>query len=180
MPIWTNDVPKDPRGPAFQIVRTPAFKPLLAIVTCEDLVGCYTHFYHGRTVPCEGDNCPAHQEGIPYRWHAYLSAYDAKTSQHFLFECTAQSADAFTAYRDAYQTIRGCLFRATRMNQKTNGRIVIQTRPADLKGVNLPHPPALTKCLAILWSLPIGDVQAPTIHPEKKTPHVRPNKKPAT
>lgn len=178
MPIWTNTVPQDPRGPAFQIVRTPAYKPLIAIVTCLDLVGCYTHYYHGRTVPCEGADCPAHKDGIPFRWHAYLSAFNSVNGQHFLFECTAQAAEAFTDYRDTFSTLRGCLFRATRMNQKTNGRIVIQTKPADLTKVKIPKPPDLTKCLAILWSLPIPDVQAETINPRKKTPQITPKKTP--
>lgn len=180
MPTYTTTVPNDPRGPSFLIQRTPAFKPLIAIVTSENLVGTYTHFYRGRTMPCEAPDCEACRDGIPYRWHAYMAAYDPKIPLHFIFECTAQSAEAFTTYRAAYETLRGCHFRAHRMNSRANGRIVIQTQAADLTKFNLPQPPELTKCLAILWSLPIPQVQAPTIHPEKKTPHVRPTKTPST
>ena len=58
MPGWSTEVPANPRGPAYPLLRTPPNKPLIAIITSADLIGCYTHYYKGRTVPCEGDNCP--------------------------------------------------------------------------------------------------------------------------
>lgn len=57
MPTFSDNVPDDPRGPSFPIVRTPLGRPLVAIVTSPNLVGCYTHFFHGRTIPCEGSGC---------------------------------------------------------------------------------------------------------------------------
>jgi len=172
MPSWSHDIPKDPRGPSFPIVRTPAFKPLMAIVTSQDLVGCFTHFFHGRTIPHEDAGCEACHEGIPFRWHAYQSIYQPETAAHLLFECTAASGEAFTEYRDKYHTLRGCKFEARRMNSKPNGRILIRTRPADLAQLILPKPPDLVKCLSILWDLPCPDLTTNRINPEKKTTHV--------
>lgn len=154
MPTWTSAAPKDPRGPSFPILRTPTSRPLIAIVTSENLIGCYTHFYKGRTIPCSGDDCPAHQEGVPFRWHAYQSARQVSNHLHFIFECTAQASTPFTEYRDAHKTLRGCLFEAQRYNSKPNGRILIRTKPADLHGMTLPEAPDLVKCLSILWDLP--------------------------
>jgi len=57
MPTFTHDVPTDPRGPAFPIVRTPPGRPLTAIVTSPNLVGCYTHYFKGRTTPCDSTPC---------------------------------------------------------------------------------------------------------------------------
>lgn len=57
MPQFSHDVPADPRGPAFPIVRTPPGRAFSGIVTSPNLVGCFTHYYHGRTIPCEGDGC---------------------------------------------------------------------------------------------------------------------------
>lgn len=172
MPTFSNHVPPDPRGPSFPIVRTPAFKPLVAIVTCEDLVGTFTHFHHGRTTPCEGDSCEACHDGLPYRWHAYVSAYNPDSGLHFLFESTAQAAQHFVEYRDAVGNLRGCKFEAKRLGGKPNGRVLMRTRTADMSGLRLPLPPDLTKVLAILWNLPSPDVTADRTEPEKKTPHI--------
>lgn len=158
MPKWSNEIPDDPRGPALPIRRTPARKPMEAIVTSFDLIGCFTHFYKGQTVPCEGEDCPAHQEGIPFRWHAYVTACDFFTHMHFIFECTAISAEFFTAFRDKYMSLRGCHFKATRWNNRPNGRILIRTQMADLDKLALPEPVDLKKCMAILWNLPMDDV----------------------
>lgn len=57
MPTFSHDVPTDPRGPAFPIVRTPPGRPLTAIITSPDLVGCYTHYFKGRTSPCDSPKC---------------------------------------------------------------------------------------------------------------------------
>ncbi|MBA7692656.1 hypothetical protein ES703_101223 [subsurface metagenome] len=180
MPTFTRSVPKDPRGPAFQIFRTPTSREMVAIITSPDLVGCFTHFWKGRTVPCDAPDCEACRDSIPYRWHAYQSAYNPNNGVHFLFECTAQAAEHFTDYRDNHDTIRGCLFRARRMNAKANGRIIIVCKPADLTSIKLPQPPDLIKCLAILWDFPVDDVAAERLNPEKKTPHVKhtPKKEP--
>lgn len=169
---WTRDVPKEPRGNALPIRRTPAARPLQAIVTSPDLIGCYTHFYHGSTVPCTLPNCDAHAEGLPFRWHAYLSAVDVLNHLHFIFEVTALGAQAFTQYRDLHGTLRGCHFQARRWNNRANGRILIQTKPADLAEVQLPQAPDLRNCMAILWSLPADDVQTPDRSPENNMPRI--------
>jgi hypothetical protein len=169
MPTFTRHVPEDPRGPAFPILRTPAGRPLTAIITSPDLVGCFTHYFKGRTIPCEGPDCEAHQAGVPYRWHAYQSAYILSTSLHFLFECTAQAASHFTDYREAHQTLRGCEFEARRMNNRPNARILIRCRPAQLQGITLPTPPDLVKCLSILWGFSADDVKDTNYDPQNKT-----------
>lgn len=172
MPTWSNKVPDQPRGPALPIRRTPAYKPLVAIVTSDDIIGCYTHFYHGSTMPCEPPNCPACHDGLPYRWHAYLTAVDCHDGLHFIFECTALSAENFTTYREAHGTLKGCCFQARRWHSRPNGRILIQTKPADLTERSLPHAPDLKQCMAILWSLPADNVTTPRRNPEVDMPAI--------
>lgn len=174
MPTYTNRVPDDPRGPSFPIVRTPAYKPLVAIVTCEDLVGTFTHFFHGRTVPCDGDQCEPCHDGLPYRWHAYVSAYNPESGLHFLFESTAQAAQHFVEFRDSVGSLRGCKFEAKRLGGKPNGRVLMRTATAQLVNLRLPQPPDLIKVLAILWNLPSNDLTTEFREPEKKTPWIAP------
>lgn len=140
--------------------RTPTTGVLQAIVTCDDLVGCRTHFYHGRTIPCAGDDCPAHLDGIPWRWHGWISAYKPEEPAHFLFELTAMPANRIVDYRTANGTLRGCIFRARRTNNKHNGRINIQTKPADLGKIWLPEAPDLIAVLSIIWNIPLPDLHA--------------------
>lgn len=169
MPNWTNQVPAQATGNALPIRRTPPSKPLEAIVTAADLIGCYTHFYKGSTMPCNGQECEACNAGIPYRWHAYVSAVDVFTNLHFIFECTALAAEFLTAYRDRHASLRGCHFRSKRWNNRANGRILIQCKPADLGERQLPQPPDLKKCMAVIWSLPLDAVQHGAYHPENRT-----------
>lgn len=154
MPNWSTDIPKDPRGVALPLRRTPTSSALIAVVTSEDLLGCDTHFYGGHTVPCSAPDCKACRDGLPFRWHAYFAAQDQKTRLHFIFECTAQAAEPFKQHRDAHRTLRGCLFEAKRWHSRPNGRVIIRTRQADLTNLSLPIAPDVRKCMAIVWQLP--------------------------
>lgn len=159
MPNWSTDVPKDSRGPAFPIKRTPTSRAITALVTSEDLIGCDTHFWGGHTVPCSAPNCDACGQGIPFRWHGYLAAVDCKTHLHFIFEMTAQAAEAFKDFRAAHSTLRGCIFEAKRLKSIVNSRVCIRCKPADLREQHLPKAPDLRKCMAIIWNVPDPDVE---------------------
>ncbi|MEE9602970.1 MAG: hypothetical protein V3V75_06685, partial [Thermoguttaceae bacterium] len=131
----------------------PTSGKLVAIVTVPDLVGTDTHFWGGHTIPCEGTDCPAHQEGVPFRWHAYLAAITWPQHLHFLFECTAAAAENFVMYRKAHGSLLGCGFVAERLHHRPNGRVLIRCKPADIEHIKLPKPPNLIICLENLWQL---------------------------
>ena len=157
MPTYSNEVPDDPRGAALPIRRTPPRKPLVAIVTSQDMLGCYTHYWNGRTQPCEKPACDPCSKGMPYRWHAYFGSWEISTALHFLFEVTAQAAQHFVTYRNAHGTLRGCKFEATRWRANPNGRVLLRSKPHDFATLSIPKPPDLVACLAILWGIPTSD-----------------------
>jgi len=167
---FSNVPPTDPRGTALPLVRTPAFKPLVATITSTDLVGCPTHFYHGRTVPHDDEDCAPCNAGMPWRWHAWLSAVVLSTNTHILFECTRQAAETLLLYRTAHNTLRGCTFRAQRPSKQPNGRVYIETKKADLDKLTLPEAPDLIKCLAIIWNIATDDMAIPD--ERRGMPHV--------
>lgn len=173
MPSFSTTPPKDPRGVALPLLRTPPVATLRAMATSSDLIGCHTHFYHGRTMPCDVDNCKACKDGMPFRWHAWLSAKMANTHQHFLFEFTAQAAETFVQYREAHGTLRGCIFEAWRPSRRPNGRVHIRTKPGDLSEVTLPDEPNLISCLSIIWNIALVDVDVAGVL--KDAPHVHVN-----
>jgi hypothetical protein len=158
-----------------EIVRTPTGKPLTAIITSRNLLGCNTHFFKGRTLPCETPTCEACLQGSPWRWHAYLACWNPATGEHFLFETTAAASEAFAAYRSRYGTLRGCKFRASRSTTSKTGRIKIECVPADLARTTIPEEPDLIRVLSVLWNLPTSQMsrrQPPYSDPEiqVKTP----------
>jgi len=163
MPNWSNVPPVNESTFALRIVRTPADKPLEAIVTSLEIVGCPTHFLQNRTVPCEGtDTCPHCIEGHSKRWHGYLACILVDGLEHCLFEFTKVMAQPFTTYQAVYATLRGCRFQARRPSKRHNGRVVIKCKRADEAESRLPPPPNVKKILCHIWNIqhqPAGDWQ---------------------
>lgn len=158
MPDFTNSPPTDPRGVGLPLKRCPTMANLVGIVTSSDIIGCPTHFYGGRTVPCEKENCEPCLNGVPWRWHSYCSCWSPSNKVHFLFENTARATEPFVQYRDAHGSLRGCAFRAQRMNSRPNARVFIETKPADLEKITLPDAPDLAAVLSIIWNIPLPQV----------------------
>lgn len=154
MPTWRHDLPREKKHMGFDLRRTPQSSTLTAIITSEDLLVCDTHFWHGRTQPCERPHCPACNESVPYRTHVYLSAFDPKRAEHFLFECTAHAAKPLDEYRQANNTLRGCIINACRPKMTRNSKVFIQTATANMTRVHLPDPPDLILALSVIWRLP--------------------------
>lgn len=154
MPKWTNEPPPESHGHSMRILRTPSTKPLIAIVTSIDVLGCCTHFAHNRTIPCEGtDACAWCAEGFSWRWHGYLAALQTESFEHFLFEFTATASDTFRNYQSIHNDIRGCVFKALRPSGRPNGRVVIHCKPYDLRTIQLPDPPDVKKILCHIWNV---------------------------
>lgn len=160
MPNWSNELPPAPKHYGFELKRTPADGPLRAIVTCNDLSVCWTHFWGGRTVPCETPNCPACEAMSPSRAHCYLSAIDGGTREHFLFECTTVAAVPFNVWRESYGTLRGCLFQAIRPKRRRNAKVEITCKMVELTKIILPEPPDVPRAMAVIWQLPGAAVQS--------------------
>jgi hypothetical protein len=154
VPTYTNTPPANPRGVALPVKRVQPGKTTVTVATSDDLIGTKTHFFGGRTIPCETPVCKACLEGIPWRWHAYLGCYDPPTGDQWILELTAAATARLLEYRSAYGTLRGAKLKAHRANWAKNSRLVIEATPADLARITLPPAPNLKRCLAILWNLP--------------------------
>lgn len=169
MPQWTSDLPPVPAHHGYQLTRTPADAPLRALITCEHLFLCPTHFWGGRTVPCESPACPACDAGSPLRMHCYVSALLAKTREHIIFECTAIAAVPLDEWYQHHQTLRGCQITAARPKRRRNAKVEITCQPFDLTKITLPPAPDIPKIMATIWQLPSSAVSTP-----EETPGVLP------
>lgn len=159
MPQFSNVPPADPRGQSLELKRCPPGATLGGIITCPDVVGCPTHYWGGRTVPCEEEECEPCLAGIRWLWHGYVSVYHRELKLHFLFEMTARCVEPLTDYRKANPSLRGCCFIAQRPSGKPNGRVYLKTKTVDLETIYLPPAPDLRKVLAMIWNLPAPDVR---------------------
>lgn len=154
MPQYSTRPPKDAKGYGLSLLRTPANGRLIIAVTSDELVGCPTHWYGGRTIPCEAENCPACRDGIAWRWHGYLSGLVHTTRRLVLAEFTAQACETITQYAEAQGGLRGAILTSQRHRNRHNGRVIVNLVPGDLSVMQLPPAPDILKALAMLWNLP--------------------------
>lgn len=159
-PNWYNTLPPEAENQSLPIRRTPANKTVTCIVTSDDLLGTFTHFYRGRTTPCERPDCDACRDGHPWRYHAYVGALARTQGLHFIFEMTAQAAAKLIEYRDRYSTLRSCQIDAYRWGKRPNGRVILKASPSGIAPTDLPLGPNLVKCLSVLWNIPLPDLDA--------------------
>jgi len=170
MPTRTKSPPVDQLGHGLPLVRTPAGRSLTAIVTSKTLIGTDTHFWGGHTVPCERPECEACNNGIGYRWHGYLAAYNPLDQLHFIFEMTANAAAVFNDYQLVNKTLRCCQFEAYRWKRLRNGRVIIKCEHSAIAPHALPNAPDLERVMAVIWRLPIPNVKVEGI--ERGSPKV--------
>jgi len=154
MPQFSNQAPADTTSNGIRLLRTPAAVPLTGHVLSDVLMGCPTHYVGNRTIPCEGEECTPCESGVTWRWHAWIAIQLSTTQEVVLFEMTAKASETFTEYYKRYGTIRGAAFKAYRLNQKSNGRVLIQAKPADLAKVTLAPEPNVQKLLCHIWNIP--------------------------
>ena len=151
---FTTEPPDDLGRSGYRLIRTPAARPITGYVLSDNVTGCPTHFINNRTVPCEAPDCDACASGVGWRWHGYLLVLLADTQETVLFEMTAAASQPFKTYRERYGTTRGAAFKATRANSRPNGRVLIQTKPADLAKITLPKAQPVHKLLCHIWNIP--------------------------
>lgn len=171
MPKFSHDPPELGDHQKFELRRTPCNGRLQGIVTSTRLIGCPTHFWRGRTVPCEDPKCPACEEGCPWRWHGFLAIWDPKTGAHYILELTAPPAETVGKYYAAHGTIRGALILAQRNSTRPNARVLLKMKPAEIQNLKLPTAPDLTAVLCHIWNVAI----ARTVKSNRTIPHQRLN-----
>lgn len=181
MPNFSNELPKKQKHQGFDLRRTPPSSPFRACCTAENLLVCDTHYWKGRTVPCEritnedgrtidDSLCSACQAKQPYRTHVYISCIVSKTCEHVIFECTASAAKAFADHIQANGSLRGCIFDAHRPKCTPNSKVVITTNSANLVKNPIPQAPDVAAALAVIWRLPSAALSV--AEPEFSDPNV--------
>jgi hypothetical protein len=165
MPTFRNNLPTSARTENLKLRRVPPRGPLQAIILSTELTVVDTHYWRGRTCPCERElnpegftiddsNCEACQHKQGYRPHVYVACWDPRAEIRFLLEITPHAAKPLADYIADRGTLRGCSIYATRPKGKENAAVTITTAPVNQSITRLPNPPDVPAALAILWRLP--------------------------
>lgn len=182
MPNFDSKPPTDLGRSGYRLIRTPTAHPLIGHIISDNLVGCRTHFNNQRTVPCEAPNCDSCENGIAWRWHGYVLLLLDATQEVVIFECTARSSESIAAYWQRYGTTRGAHMKASRVNGRQNGRVLLQCKPADLQKISLPAASPVEKLLCHIWNIPENQVSQKDHNPrppfkeavvDRDTPEIR-------
>lgn len=154
MPRWQNQPPAPETAMPYRLLRVPAKGSLVGIATSTDMIGCNTHYARNRTIPCEGaGSCEACAEGYSFRWHCYVAILLTPGWEHTVLELTAAASDPLRNYIAIHNELRGCHLTAARPSSRPNGRVVLQAKPADLRGIRLPDPPDVHRILCHIWGV---------------------------
>jgi len=159
MPVWSTAPPDGSPTNTYRLVRTPPVGKLVGILTCDEMLGTCIHFYNGRTIPHDPDDCPACDHQRPYRWMCYLSAILDPNGEHVIVEVTARVHAAFENVTRKLATIRGVRFCLERPNGKRNGRVNASFAKNPERDVQLPAVPDIRAIMQTIWR---GNMDLPT------------------
>lgn len=150
----TNTPPPEQLRAAYRIMRTPTGGELQMLALSTQIHGHDCHYYQGRTRPHTAPTCEPCELGTPYRWQGYLAVMLTRTRDLALFEFTAASAAPLVEYFETNKTLRGVLIRASRVNQRPNGRVILSVTRGDLGLYSAPPAPDVEEILARIWQVP--------------------------
>jgi hypothetical protein len=156
---WATAPDPDDQPTPVRLIRVGPKQPLEIVITAEQVLGVYTHWYTGRTVPCTRPTCDACQLGNEPRWHGYVSAISCRTGEHAIVELTATATPIFERWRQSHSTIRGAKATLARLGKRPNGRVIVKLDADDVPGRILPEQLDLQRLLTRVWRW-----QAPTNH----------------
>lgn len=139
------------------LVRCPAKGGLRGIITCPQSVGCYTHFFGGKTVPCGDSLCHACDAQAAKRWHSYVSLLLPNPEKHVICELTLAAAEELWAFEDANPSIREAHITLSRRADRDNGRVSTAFSWAHKGKLRLPNPPDIEQQLRVIWGLDLRE-----------------------
>jgi len=176
-PIFFTDPTEIPKRDTAELIRTPANKPLRAIITSDKIIASPTHYESRRTIPCGGPgNCRLCERGLPWRLHGYLSILNYDNLAHQILEVPAKTYDAIAQWYKQFGTIRGLYIELSRPNQKPNGSIHAIIKKPTSQPPSLPDPLPVQWLLCKIWNVPLP----PDENPYKKNTRSLPQTTPTT
>jgi hypothetical protein len=149
------------------IVRAPKGGKCSAICLSEIAWGKYTHFYRGRTQPCDGPNCRKCEAGYQRRWHSWVVVLNDATRRMEIYEVPGGAAHDLANWRRANGSLRGWPILLQRVGSRDNGRVKMVVGLKRRDPSSLPPLPDLKEILSRMWQVR-GDDQIIDVFDEPK------------
>lgn len=122
---WEDSPSAEQRVRRWTIVRAPEKGKASFLCLSGKLVGCRTHFFGNRTVPCLGRLCAACEAGKEWEWHGYLACVRGGTKAREIVEIRGAVGGQIHDEYCKRRSLRGMMFSLRRNEQRSNGRVVV-------------------------------------------------------
>jgi len=156
---WQRRPNAEDQNTKFRIQRAPSKGAILARVLSHDFNGARTHYWGGRTRPCDPVLCEPCDDNQKSRWHGWIFAQDLKTLEVFICEFPPAVGNDLDRKYGELRTLRGVHFKLFRVGGKANSRVVIQFGSQDQDREALPRVPALEPILCAIWGVRVAPVK---------------------
>jgi hypothetical protein len=156
MPHWTNNAPDEADRYTATLIRVKPGRPIRGICASPHMLGCWTHWFGGRTIPCDQPDCIPCESQTSRRWHAYLHLWSPASHHSAILEITALAARELEPYIEQHHTLRGAEIDVQRSNQRPNSPLIIVARPADLQRFQLPEPLDIIAAMSRMWEVNVS------------------------
>lgn len=174
--------PTEGGGPiAYRLLRLKAADKFSGVVLSSDMIGCYTHWWGGRTQPCVGKECKACKANSETKWKGWMACLITKTAEIVITEFTHATVDEVTRFFDQHRTFKGSTVRLVRIGPRANGKLAVSFNDTRSQYTLLPECPNVPAILARMWgvdrTLPMTEGPTILVSP---APNVQPMRIPAS
>lgn len=152
-PQWAASPPTVPESFALPLRRVPPKGVRGLVILSDHLIGCYTHYFAGRTQPCQTGNCDACNANNQRRWHGYLLVWNPTNGYRLVLELSHHASAQLAETTKTLTTLRTLAIAARRVPEKPNGKIILEIERTSHKPDELPPPIDTAKYLLHLWGV---------------------------
>ena len=153
LPIeWTAQPPPDRPKPTLELRRLKTGR-LLATCLSDRPVGCFLHFWRGRTRPHLTNNCEACAAGHEPVWKGYVALWDEPTRSAWIQEFTPGAYDGLQEGIELFGTLRGHPITFERTRNASNAPMRTRVHGTCIPENRMPPTPQVTDVLTRIWDL---------------------------
>jgi len=150
---WTNKPRSEDLPQPWKILRCSKSGSPRCMILADDVLGCYVHYWGGRTRPCLRVGCEPCDKGQAPRWRGYLPVITATTHLTRLLEVTGNCYPEIERWLGEKGSLRGLVIELQRKGKVANGELLCTLREATGFASSLPSSPDVAPLLAKLWRL---------------------------
>lgn len=133
------------------LYRVPEKGLKSAVIISKKVIGCYTHYWGGRTQPCLKHDCPACEKEVSRRWYGWLTIWNPSSGEIVIMEITKRACKEVTKFFELHKTMRGATVSGARKGGKANGELKLTIKPAKNDRVDLPTDINRMETLELIW-----------------------------